>query len=89
MNEGNNESAGKTKSSRTNKGNKGLKAVLCQAAWAASKTKTSQIAPPWDYLPKKEKRLDYRISKIKSMGYTTHLQDNQPALLLKIVKDFF
>lgn len=34
---GNNESAGKKKSSRTMKGNRSLKAVLIQAAWAASK----------------------------------------------------
>lgn len=41
---GNNESAGKKKGSRTNKGNKGLKTVLCQAAWAASKQKDSRLA---------------------------------------------
>ncbi|KRF42872.1 IS110 family transposase [Paenibacillus sp. Soil787] len=41
---GNNESAGKSRSSKTNKGNKGLKAVLCQVAWAASKTKSTRIA---------------------------------------------
>ncbi|MFC4304556.1 IS110 family transposase [Cohnella boryungensis] len=41
---GNNESAGKKKSSRIAKGNKSLKAVLCQAAWAASKTKGTRLA---------------------------------------------
>jgi transposase len=41
---GNNESAGKKKSTRTTKGNKSLKAVLCQAAWAASKTKGTRLA---------------------------------------------
>jgi transposase len=41
---GNNESAGKKKSSKITKGNKGLKAVLCQAAWAASKTKGTRLS---------------------------------------------
>jgi transposase len=115
---GSNESAGKKRSSRTNKGNKGLKAVLCQAAWAASKSRNTRLAAfysrivkrrgpkkaamatahlilkicyfilrdktayqelGFDYLPKKEKGLDYWVSKIKSMGYTIHLQDNQSA----------
>ncbi|RRJ67159.1 IS110 family transposase [Paenibacillus oralis] len=41
---GNNESAGKKESSRIAKGNKSLKAVLCQAAWAASKSKGTRLA---------------------------------------------
>lgn len=41
---GNNESAGKKKGTRTAKGNKGLKAVLSQAAWASSKKKDCRIA---------------------------------------------
>ncbi|MCM3270364.1 IS110 family transposase [Paenibacillus elgii] len=115
---GNNESAGKKRSSKTNKGNKGLKAVLCQAAWAASKTKNTRIAAFYsrvvkrrgpkkaamatahlllkicffmlkdrmayqelgpNYLPKKEKGLDYWVSKIKSMGYSIQIQDNHLA----------
>jgi len=38
---GNNESGGKRKSGRTRKGNWALRRVLCQAAWAASRTKGS------------------------------------------------
>lgn len=115
---GNNESAGKKKSSKTNKGNKGLKAVLCQAAWAAAKSKNTRVAAfhsrvlkrrgpkkaavatahlllkicyfllrdkttyqelGFDYLPKKEKGLDYWISRIKSMGYSIQIQDTHPA----------
>jgi transposase len=115
---GNNESAGKSRSSKTNKGNKGLKAVLCQVAWAASKTKTTRIAAfysrivkrrgpkkaamatahlilkicyimlrdkttyqelGWDYLHKKEKGLDYWVSKIKSLGYSIQIQDAHSA----------
>ena len=38
---GNNESAGKKKSSRTTHGNKQVKAVLTEAAWAATRTKNT------------------------------------------------
>lgn len=38
---GNNESAGKKKSGKTQKGNSFLKAALTEAAWAASKTKNT------------------------------------------------
>jgi transposase len=38
---GNNESAGKRLSGKTRKGNPWLKRILCQAAWAASRTKGS------------------------------------------------
>ncbi|MDC3426390.1 IS110 family transposase, partial [Aquibacillus sp. 3ASR75-11] len=41
---GNNESAGKKKGSKSNKGNTHLKAVLCQVAWAAMKSKDSRLA---------------------------------------------
>jgi hypothetical protein len=40
---GNHESAGKRKSGRTTHGDKWLKAVLVEAAWAASKTKGSYL----------------------------------------------
>lgn len=41
---GNNESAGKKKSSRVTHGNKTLKTVLIEAAWVATKTKNSWLA---------------------------------------------
>lgn len=41
---GNNESAGKKKSGKTQKGNSSLKATLVEAAWAASKTKGSSYS---------------------------------------------
>jgi len=41
---GNNESAGKKKSGRTTKGNKNLRAVLCECSWAASHTKGTFLA---------------------------------------------
>lgn len=40
---GNNESSGKRKSTRINKGNPYLKKVLCQAAWAATRAKGSRF----------------------------------------------
>jgi len=44
MSPGNNESAGKKKSGRTTKGNKHLRAVLCECSWAASRTKGTFLA---------------------------------------------
>lgn len=41
---GNNESAGKKKNTKSTKGNKGLKSVLCQVSWAAMKTKDSRLS---------------------------------------------
>jgi transposase len=41
---GNNESAGKRKSGKTRKGNNYLKAILTEAAWAASRTKGTAIS---------------------------------------------
>lgn len=115
---GNNESAGKKKGSRTNKGNKGLKAVLCQVAWAATKKKDCRLASfyyrvvkrrgpkkanmalghlilkiiyqmlktktpyeelGWDYLPKKERNVDYFIKKIQSLGYEVNITEQEPA----------
>jgi transposase len=111
---GSNESAGKKKGSKTNKGNKGLKTVLCQAGWAAMKVKGSRTASfyyrivkrrgpkkanmalahlllriiyqmlskkvpyeelGWDYLPKKEKSLDYWVRQIQGLGFRVQLQD--------------
>ncbi len=42
---GNNESAGKKKSGRTTHGNKQVKAVLTEAAWAATRQRTLSTAP--------------------------------------------
>jgi transposase len=41
---GNNESAGKRRSGPTTKGNRWLKRILVQAAWAASHTKGTYLA---------------------------------------------
>jgi hypothetical protein len=99
---------------RTRKGNKGLKSVLCQAAWAAAKTKNTRLSAfyyrlvkrrgpkkanmalahlmlriifimlrtgvPYeelgpDYLPKKEKDVNYWVHKIKQLGYKVELQE--------------
>ncbi|WP_335872517.1 IS110 family transposase [Bacillus sp. 2205SS5-2] len=73
---GNNESAGKKKSAKSTKGNKGLKSVMCQVAWAAMKTKdrlsSSQTTRPLqskhgastlineDHLPSAERKTPYK-----------------------------
>ena len=50
---GNNESAGKKKSTRTPKGNKALKTALLEAAWAASKTRTFLGSKFWSMVRRK------------------------------------
>jgi transposase len=49
---GNNESAGKRRSGRTTKGNRWLKRILVQAAWAASHTKGTYLAAQYRRLAK-------------------------------------
>ena len=50
---GNNESAGKRKSGRITKGNRWLKRILVQAAWAASHTKGTYLAAQYRRLAKR------------------------------------
>jgi transposase len=47
---GNNESAGKRLSGKTPKGNIWLRRVLCEAAWAASRTKDTYLAAQYKHL---------------------------------------
>ena len=47
---GNNESGGKKKSSKTNHGDKALKAILTECGWAASKTKNTYLRAKYDSL---------------------------------------
>jgi len=50
---GNNESAGVKKSGKIRKGNKYLKATLCEAAWAASKKKGSAYSALYNNIAKR------------------------------------
>lgn len=50
MSPGNNESAGKKKSSRITHGDKYLKAILVEAGWAASRTKNTYLRSKYDSL---------------------------------------
>jgi len=50
MSPGNNESAGKKKSGKTTHGNKNLRAILTQCAWAASKTKNTYLSAKYHSL---------------------------------------
>lgn len=50
---GNNESAGKKKSSKTRRGNSNLKATLTEAAWAASRTKDSALRGVYNNIVKR------------------------------------
>jgi transposase len=62
---GNNESAGKRKSGRTTKGNRRLRQVLTQAAWAASHTKDT-------YLSAQFRRLAARRGKKRALVALGH-----------------
>jgi transposase len=53
---GNNESAGKRKSGKTTKGNRWLKRILVQAAWAASRTKETYLSAQYRRLAKRRGR---------------------------------
>lgn len=56
MSPGNNESAGKRRSGHTTKGNRWLKRILVQAAWAASRTKGTYLAAQYRRLAKRRGR---------------------------------
>jgi transposase len=63
---GNNESAGKKKAGKTKRGNKALKGVLCECAWAASVTRNTRLsATYW--------RLVKRLGKNKAIVALGHL----------------
>lgn len=62
---GNNESAGKKKSSRTNHGNKQTKAVITECAWAATRTKHTFFASRY-------KRLAARRGKKRALVAVGH-----------------
>ncbi|WP_435164098.1 IS110 family transposase [Paenibacillus glycanilyticus] len=51
--------------------------LILKICYFMLRDKTTYEELGWDYLPKKEKGLDFWIRKIKSMGYAVHLQDNQ------------
>ncbi len=54
---GNNESAGKRKSTRTVKGNPHIKSALCEAAWAASRSKNTRLsAKYWSLAARRGKK---------------------------------
>ncbi len=78
---GNNESAGKKKSSKIVKGNKWLLCVLCQCAWAASMKKGS-------YCNKKYWNMVSRMGKQKAIVAIAHYQLRLCYTLLKNKKKY-
>jgi hypothetical protein len=65
MSPGNNESAGKRRSGRTTKGNRWLKTLLVQAAWAGARTKNT-------YLQAQFRRLVGRRGKKRALVAVGH-----------------
>ena len=47
---GNHESGGKRRSGRARKGNRALRAALCEAAWSAARTKTGYLPAQYRHL---------------------------------------
>ena len=68
---GNNESAGKRKSGKTTKGNRWLREILVQAAWAASHTKQT-------YRSAQYRRLAGRRGKKRALVALAHTRDQSP-----------
>jgi len=62
---GNNESAGKRRSGKTRKGSVWLRRALCQAAWAASRTKNTYLAAQY-------RRLIVRRGKKRTIVAVAH-----------------
>lgn len=74
---GNNESAGKKKSTRTTKGDRSLKTALCEAAQAASKTRTYLGSKYWALAKRRgKKKATIAIAhKILTIAYYMLLND--------------
>ncbi|SFM15781.1 hypothetical protein SAMN03159341_11893 [Paenibacillus sp. 1_12] len=51
--------------------------VILKICYVMLRDKTTYQELGAEYLPKKEKGLDYWVNNIKSMGYTIHLEDSQ------------
>ncbi|SFV10177.1 Transposase [Alicyclobacillus macrosporangiidus] len=79
MSPGNHESAGKKKRVKTTPGNQGLKSVLLEAAWAASKTRTFLGAKFWSVAGRKGKKRATMVvaHKILVIAYFV-LKEGQP-----------
>jgi transposase len=73
---GNNESAGKRRSGKTRKGSVWLRRALCQAAWAASRTKDTYLAAQY-------RRLIVRRGKKRTVVAVAHSMLNIAYHLLK------
>jgi transposase len=76
---GNNESAGKKKSTRTNKGDRALKTALCEAAKAVRKTKTYLGAKYWALTKRRgEKKATIAIAhKILMIAYNMLIKKDE------------
>jgi transposase len=77
---GNNQSAGKIKSSRIRKGNKHLKVTMTQVAWAISKTKHTYLGSKYRALvPRRGKKRAIIAIGRKALVISYHmLKDNRP-----------
>jgi len=75
---GNHQSAGKRKSGRTNPGNRWLRVMLCQCAWAAGRTKASYFSAQYKRLAARRGRKRAAIAVAHSLlGVVYHLMQGR------------
>lgn len=61
------------------KANMALAHLLLRIIYQMLKTKTPYKELGWDYLPSKERKKDYFIKKLKTMGYEVDIQETNSA----------
>jgi transposase len=75
---GNHESAGKKKSTRTNKGNPHIKSTLCEVAWAVSRTRHTWLAAKyWSLAARRGKKKALIAIAHKVLKIIYHMLDQQ------------
>jgi transposase len=86
---GNNESAGKRRSGRTRQGNGYLKAVLCQAAWGASRTRRSYFSAQHKRLTTRRGVKRANIAVAHSLLVTCYYLLSEPRDFVDLGADYF
>ncbi len=61
------------------KANMALAHLLLRIIYQVLKTKTPYKELGWDYLPSKERKIDYFIKKLQNMGYEVDIQETTSA----------
>ncbi len=86
---GNNESAGKQYSGRTRSGNRWLKRILCQVAWAASHTRDTYFAALFRRIAAKRGKKRAVLAVAHSLLVTIHALLNKHQTYQELGSDYF